>query len=147
MSIRKYMNVHAKWFLSIRRENVMKAYRVSTVIFVILFAMLLTTVGFAGSGRFSFTTITSSLNGAFGSYAPMYEYITISGSNSNTSTNTLYVASQPKTSNGTYRTRSMLPGDSITGYVYYAATADYRVLLDPAGPLMTGCSGWGKIQN
>ena len=85
-------------------------------------------------------------SGSRGPDVPMYGTIYGEGENYANATNTLYVACQP-TEQGTYKTAPAVPGGGCNYTIKDAVTGNYHVLLDPAGPLATGCDGWGEIRN
>lgn len=110
--------------------------------------LLISNMGFASAFVDSSATIYAHQDGAFGPYQTLESNLgrsTASTSvvNESTSTNTLWAAGQSRSGNE-FCKASAKPGK--TGYqsARDIAGGDYRVVLDPSGPLMTGCNGHGN---
>lgn len=117
----------------------------SLVAFVLLLVVSLSFVAYANDEKIeSSTTITDTQTGAWGS-AKNYPGIigNLSGSNSSSSIKTLYCATDL---GPTYRTMAMVVGSGYCSQSGFTITpGTYRVLLDPAGPDLSGCNGQGSF--
>ena len=116
-----------------------------SMLFTLIFILLCIAVSFNAYAKTdSFVNIISSQTGAKGS---TYYYSGTTGNlygwNDLSSTNALYCATDI---GPTYRTMRMEVDSGVctkTGFTISAG--NYRVLLDPSGPLMSGCNGYGSF--
>lgn len=97
---------------------------------------------YAASG-YSYADITLHSTGEWGDDDYFNDDYTLAGEQYSDATNTLWIAAE-RESGGVIDKISCRPGESSAMDLHMEQETAH-VLLDPAGPLATGCHGWGKI--
>lgn len=118
-------------------------------ILILVTAAAIILIGTASAGGSSSATITSSKDGAWGSYFDMVlnnpdSFGNTYVKNLSTSTNTLWAAGQSGAGKE-FCNASAKPGKSGSNSCTDILPGRYRVVLDPSGPLATGCNGSGSF--
>lgn len=126
----------------------MKNFVRRILMFVCISVVVFTSIAAAAGGGSS-ATISSDKTGAWGSYFTLIynnpnSFGDSSVTNKDTSTNVLWAAGQ-SSSGKEFCNCSAQPGKSGSKHVTDILPGQYRVVLDPSGPLAKGCDGSGSF--